>query len=77
LEKTLEKKKKSHVLLCSYYLDGHAINKTGEDCMTTHMMTVKRLLRRALLAKISNDFDFGQKKCPKIKPSEIVKRLKF
>ena len=29
------------------------------------------------LRKISDGFNFGQKKCPKIKPSEIFKRPKF
>ena len=29
------------------------------------------------LQKISDDFSFGQKKCPKIKPSETFKRPNF
>ena len=29
------------------------------------------------MRKISDSFKFGQKKCPKIKPSEICKRPKF
>ena len=29
------------------------------------------------LQKISDDFNFGQKLCPKIKPSEIFKRPKI
>ena len=35
------------------------------------------IVLRHYLQKISDRFNFGQIKCPKIKPSEIFKRAKF